>query len=164
MPFLRVIRDKRGYETTYLMHLYREGHRQRVSHPVCLPIPWRRARRARSAGPDVLREVERSIPILRSIGRMFASISSTSRYRQNRDAGSRQSEKRLVAALAPDVRRRRPHPHLHRLRHLRLPLARYRQRLKVRLPTIRSHSSGDGMRSFVNASHDEHPIRSVRKR
>lgn len=29
MPFLRVIRDKRGYETTYLMHWYREGGRQR---------------------------------------------------------------------------------------------------------------------------------------
>jgi hypothetical protein len=29
IPFLRVIRDRRGYETTYLMHLYREGHRQR---------------------------------------------------------------------------------------------------------------------------------------
>ena len=29
MPFLRVIRDKRGYETTYLMHWYREGARQR---------------------------------------------------------------------------------------------------------------------------------------
>ena len=29
MPFLRVIRDKRGYETTYLMHWYREGSRQR---------------------------------------------------------------------------------------------------------------------------------------
>ena len=28
MPFLRVIRDKRGYETTYLMHWYREGTRQ----------------------------------------------------------------------------------------------------------------------------------------
>ena len=28
MPFLRVIRDKRGYETTYLMHWYREGARQ----------------------------------------------------------------------------------------------------------------------------------------
>ena len=28
MPFLRVIRDKRGYETTYLMHWYREGNRQ----------------------------------------------------------------------------------------------------------------------------------------
>jgi hypothetical protein len=29
VPFLRVIRDKRGYETTYLMHWYREGSRQR---------------------------------------------------------------------------------------------------------------------------------------
>ena len=29
MPFLRVIRDKRGYETTYLIHWYREGTRQR---------------------------------------------------------------------------------------------------------------------------------------
>jgi hypothetical protein len=29
VPFLRVVRDKRGYETTYLMHWYREGHRQR---------------------------------------------------------------------------------------------------------------------------------------
>jgi len=29
LPFLRVVRDKRGYETTYLMHWYREGSRQR---------------------------------------------------------------------------------------------------------------------------------------
>lgn len=29
MPFLRVIRDKRGYETTYLMHWSRDGNRQR---------------------------------------------------------------------------------------------------------------------------------------
>ena len=29
MPFLRVVRDKRGYETTYLMHWYREGPKQR---------------------------------------------------------------------------------------------------------------------------------------
>jgi hypothetical protein len=29
VPFLRVIRDKRGYETTYLMHWFREGSRQR---------------------------------------------------------------------------------------------------------------------------------------
>jgi hypothetical protein len=28
VPFLRVIRDKRGYETTYLMHWFREGSRQ----------------------------------------------------------------------------------------------------------------------------------------
>jgi hypothetical protein len=30
VPFLRVIRDKRGYETTYLMHIYRDGIRQRT--------------------------------------------------------------------------------------------------------------------------------------
>lgn len=29
MPFLRVLRDKRGYETTYLMHWFRDGGRQR---------------------------------------------------------------------------------------------------------------------------------------
>jgi hypothetical protein len=29
VPFLRVIRDKRGYETTYLMDWHREGDRQR---------------------------------------------------------------------------------------------------------------------------------------
>ena len=30
MPFLRVLRDKRGYETTFLMHWFREGQRQRT--------------------------------------------------------------------------------------------------------------------------------------
>jgi hypothetical protein len=29
VPFLRVLRDKRGYETTYLMHWFRDGSRQR---------------------------------------------------------------------------------------------------------------------------------------
>jgi hypothetical protein len=29
VPFLRVLRDKRGYETTYLMHWFRDGNRQR---------------------------------------------------------------------------------------------------------------------------------------
>jgi RNA-binding protein YhbY len=29
VPFLRVLRDKRGYETTYLMHWFRDGGRQR---------------------------------------------------------------------------------------------------------------------------------------
>lgn len=29
MPFLRVLRDKRGHETTYLMHLFRDGARSR---------------------------------------------------------------------------------------------------------------------------------------
>ena len=29
MPFLRVLRDKRGYETTYVVHWFRDGNRQR---------------------------------------------------------------------------------------------------------------------------------------
>lgn len=29
MPFLRVLRDKRGHDTTYLMHLFRDGARSR---------------------------------------------------------------------------------------------------------------------------------------
>jgi hypothetical protein len=29
VPFLRVLRDKRGYETTFLMHWFRDGQRQR---------------------------------------------------------------------------------------------------------------------------------------
>ena len=58
MPFLRVIRDKRGYETTYLMHLYREGHRQRSRILYVFRSPGS-VRVGRGAlDPDVLREIE----------------------------------------------------------------------------------------------------------
>ncbi len=49
VPFLRVIRDKRGYETTYLMHWYREGSRQRSAHSLRVPHAGRRARRPERA-------------------------------------------------------------------------------------------------------------------
>ena len=62
MPFLRVIRDKRGYETTYLMHLYREGHRQRSRILYVFRSPGS-VRVGRGAlDPDVLREVEAQYP------------------------------------------------------------------------------------------------------
>ena len=62
MPFLRVIRDKRGYETTYLMHLYREGHRQRSRILYVFRSPGG-VRVGRSAlEPDVLREIEGRYP------------------------------------------------------------------------------------------------------
>lgn len=62
MPFLRVIRDKRGYETTYLMHWYREGSRQRsrILYVFRSPGGVRVGR-----GPldhDMLREIEREYP------------------------------------------------------------------------------------------------------
>ena len=62
MPFLRVIRDKRGYETTYLMHLYREGHRQRSRILYVFRSPGG-VRVGRGAlDPDVLRELEARYP------------------------------------------------------------------------------------------------------
>lgn len=58
MPFLRVIRDKRGYETTYLMHWYRDGNRQRsrILYVFRTPGGVRVGRDALE--PDVLRHIE----------------------------------------------------------------------------------------------------------
>lgn len=62
MPFLRVIRDKRGYETTYLMHWYREGNRQRsrILYVFRSPGGVRVGRNALE--PEVLRQLERQHP------------------------------------------------------------------------------------------------------
>ena len=62
MPFLRVIRDKRGYETTYLMHLYRDGARQRSKIIYVFRTPGG-VRVGRDAlEPDVLRQIESQYP------------------------------------------------------------------------------------------------------
>ena len=62
MPFLRVIRDKRGYETTYLMHWYREGTRQRSRILYIFRSPGG-VRVGRDAlDPEVLRELETHHP------------------------------------------------------------------------------------------------------
>jgi hypothetical protein len=62
VPFLRVIRDKRGYETTYLMHLYREGHRQRsrILYVFRSPGGVRVGRAALE--PETVREIEARYP------------------------------------------------------------------------------------------------------
>ena len=62
MPFLRVIRDKRGYETTYLMHWYREGNRQhsRILYVFRSPGGVRVGRDPLE--PAVLRQLEREHP------------------------------------------------------------------------------------------------------
>lgn len=62
MPFLRVIRDKRGYETTYLMHWIREGTRQRsrVLYVFRSPGGLRVGREALE--PDVLKQIEAQHP------------------------------------------------------------------------------------------------------
>lgn len=62
MPFLRVIRDKRGYETTYLMHWCREGTRQRsrILYMFRTPGGVRVGRDALDA--DVLKQIEAQHP------------------------------------------------------------------------------------------------------
>jgi hypothetical protein len=62
VPFLRVIRDKRGYETTYLMHWFREGSRQhsRILYVFRSPGGVRVGRTALE--PDVLRQLETRHP------------------------------------------------------------------------------------------------------
>jgi hypothetical protein len=62
VPFLRVIRDKRGYETTYLMHWCREGNRQhsRILYVFRTPGGIRVGREALDA--DVLKQIEAHHP------------------------------------------------------------------------------------------------------
>ena len=62
MPFLRVIRDKRGYETTYLMHWYREGARQRSRILYVFRTPGGVRVGRDSLEPDVLRDIEAQHP------------------------------------------------------------------------------------------------------
>lgn len=62
MPFLRVVRDKRGYETSYLMHWYRDGARQRsrVLYVFRTPSGVRVGRDGFT--PDVMRQLEAEHP------------------------------------------------------------------------------------------------------
>jgi hypothetical protein len=62
LPFLRVVRDKRGYETTYLMHWFREGHRQRsrILYVFRTPPGVRVGRDP--LDPAVIREIEAQHP------------------------------------------------------------------------------------------------------
>ncbi len=62
MPFLRVIRDKRGYETTYLMHLYRDGLRQRSKILYMFRTPGGVRVGRDPLEPDVLRQIESQYP------------------------------------------------------------------------------------------------------
>jgi hypothetical protein len=59
---LRVIRDKRGYETTYLMHLYRDGARQRSKILYVFRTPGGVRVGRDPLEPEVLRQIESQYP------------------------------------------------------------------------------------------------------
>ena len=62
MPFLRVIRDKRGYETTYLMHWFRDGNRQRSRVLYVFRTPGGVRVGRDPLAPEILREIEARHP------------------------------------------------------------------------------------------------------
>jgi hypothetical protein len=62
VPFLRVIRDKRGYETTYLMHIYREGQRQRTKILYVFRTPGGVRVGRDPLEPEVQRQIEAQYP------------------------------------------------------------------------------------------------------
>lgn len=62
MPFLRVIRDKRGYETTYLMHLVRDGARQRSRILYVFRTPGGVRVGRTPLDPETRREIESRFP------------------------------------------------------------------------------------------------------
>ena len=62
MTFLRVIGDKRGYETTYLIDWYREGTRQRSRILYVFRTPGGARVGREPLDPDVLRDIEAHHP------------------------------------------------------------------------------------------------------
>ena len=62
MPFLRVIRDKRGYETTYLMHWFRDGQRQRTRILYVFRSPGGVRVGRHVLEPEVMRQLESAHP------------------------------------------------------------------------------------------------------
>lgn len=62
MPFLRVLRDKRGYETTYLVHWFRDGNRQqsKILYMFRTPPGVRVGRDV--LDPTIVREIEAQHP------------------------------------------------------------------------------------------------------
>jgi hypothetical protein len=62
VPFLRVLRDKRGYETTYLMHWFRDGSRQRSKILYIFRTPPGVKVGRDPIDPDVIREIEAQHP------------------------------------------------------------------------------------------------------
>jgi hypothetical protein len=110
VPFLRVIRDKRGYETSYLMHLYREGHRQRSRILYVFRSPGG-VRVGRGAlDPDVLRELEVQYP---DIAFDWKDVREHQQHIEISPEPRRRKPPRreeAVAAAAPDVQAPAPPP------------------------------------------------------
>ena len=108
MPFLRVIRDKRGYETTYLMHWYREGNRQRSKILYVFRTPGGTRVGRPALDPDVLRQIESQHPdivfdwsVIRENQQVVEPSLEPRRRRPKREDGEGAGPPEPVAAAPP---------------------------------------------------------------
>jgi hypothetical protein len=105
VPFLRVIRDKRGYETTYLMHWLRDGSRQRSRILYVFRTPGGVRVGRESLEPDVLREIESRHPEISFDWKtLFANqqlVESSSEPRRPRKRKREEEPAAPAAAAAP---------------------------------------------------------------
>jgi hypothetical protein len=108
VPFLRVIRDKRGYETTYLMHWFREGNRQRsrILYVFRTPGGVRVGRTALE--PDVIRHIESQHPdiefdwsVIRDNQQVVEPAIDTRRRRPKREEAENAPPPEAIAPVAP---------------------------------------------------------------
>ena len=105
MPFLRVLRDKRGYETTYLIHAYQDGPRQRSRVLYMFRTPGGVQVGRAPLEPDVLRDIEIQHPEIAfdwkavvDSRQVIESTPDPRRTRKRRDG----EEERAPAAKGPD--------------------------------------------------------------
>jgi hypothetical protein len=118
VPFLRVIRDKRGYETTYLMHWYREGTRQRSRILYVFRTPGGVRVGREPLEPDVLRGIEAHHPEIAFdwkaviADRQVVDTSSPDprRPRKRRDSADERAPAAEVTASSPPDTRPREEP------------------------------------------------------
>ena len=106
MPFLRVIRDKRGYETTYLMHIYRDGIRQRTKILYIFRTPGGVRVGRDPLETDVQRQIEGQYPdiafnwgAVRETQQIIETAAEPRRRRPRRDEEAPPTE--IAAAPAP---------------------------------------------------------------
>jgi hypothetical protein len=118
VPFLRVIRDKRGYETTYLMHWFRDGNRQRTRILYAFRTPGGVRVGRDPLEPAVLREIEARHPdiafewkAIRDNQQIIEPAVDHRRRRPKADEGSSPGPASTVPAV-PEVVANAPEPAL----------------------------------------------------
>jgi hypothetical protein len=108
VPFLRVIRDKRGYETTYLMHIYRDSQRQRTRILYVFRTPGGVRVGRDPLEPEVQRQIEAQYPdipfnwnAVRETQQVIESAAEPRRRRPRPEVEGRREEQAAPVASAP---------------------------------------------------------------